>query len=352
MKKHYFTKPLKGMAVMLAAAMLFTSLPGMHVSAEEVSAEEASEEIVYVDENTEFCDAWTKARKNNLVIKLVRDVRIAAEYTLSSGSVTIDLNGHKITGTGKSSWWDDSDFIFRIEKNGKLTIKDTSVDESGYIWVCTDDTDYDEVIYVDDGGKLVLESGTLRGNTDKDCRIVVVEDDALFTMNGGEVYGNRYNGDGAGIYINEGSFTMNGGMIADNHGDSENDFGGGIYYDGGSNTKLAIYDGLIVNNTAYEGGGVYLDDGEAWFYGGMIACNQAYLGGGIYAAYTAENPHVFTGCEIFGNNASCSGGGILLGGWLMWIEGMECADWDRCFYDNWNGNVARANAIIGYEILN
>ena len=37
MKKIIFTKPLKGIAVILAASMLFTSLPDMHVSAAEVT---------------------------------------------------------------------------------------------------------------------------------------------------------------------------------------------------------------------------------------------------------------------------------------------------------------------------
>ena len=314
---------------------------------------DASDEIVYVDENTEFCDAWTAAIKNNkLVITLVRDVRIASEYKLGSGSVTIDLNGHTITGTGKSNWWDDSDFIFRIENNGKLKIQDTSAEKNGCIWVSTDDTDYDEVIYVDDGGKLVLESGTLKGNTDEDCRIVVVEDGALFTMNGGAVSGNKYNGDGAGIYINEGSFSMNGGEISDNHGDMSNDYGGGIYYDGGSGTFLEIDGGKICNNSAYEGGGIYLDDGKAAFYRGTITNNQAYEGGGIYAAYTAENPCFGNACTVCENDAVHCGGGIYLGGALLWIEGIDCVgDYESYFYNNRNGNIVRASGWDDWEII-
>ena len=50
MKKDIYTRPLKGMVVMLTAAMLFTSLPDMHVSAEEVTP---AVETSFSDEETE-----------------------------------------------------------------------------------------------------------------------------------------------------------------------------------------------------------------------------------------------------------------------------------------------------------
>ena len=334
----------------------------------EIGADEAGERVylaaweeasvIYVDEATDFNTAWNAAKRagdTTIILAGAPDqqINLTDEYTLSDGIVTIDLNGRKICGCGEKKVFDDSDFIFRVEKKGELIIKDGSEEETGRIWVDPDNTDYDEVIDADDGGKLVLQSGIIKGNSDEDCRLIVVEDGALFTMEGGMVGGNRYLGNGAGVYIDEGSFTMKGGTIANNSAASSRmgigGCGGGIYYDGGTGTKLTIRDGMIIGNSADLGGAIYLDDGESWISGGTICSNEADKGGGIYVAYTAEVPWTIDDVEIFMNTARKCGGGIFLGGSLMWIQEMYF-DY-QCIYENTNGDVGRSTTFGGCEVV-
>ena len=266
----------KTMAVILCAVIIALCVPPMTASA-------AESDIFIVSTGVEFVDQWNNAAAVKGTVKLDRDVSIANEYNLGSNrTLTIDLNGHIIKGVG-----DSADYIFNISDGGSLTVKDTSEAKSGKILVTKTDEDYEEIIIVNEGGKLTLDSGTLQGNGDEDCRIVDVES-GTFIMNGGSVMGNTYNGDGAGIYINEGSFTMNGGSISDNHGDNSNDYGGAIYFDGSTDSRLVIRGGEIFGNSSYYGGAVYIDDGYAEFTGGKIYNNTARMVGAIEIADTAN----------------------------------------------------------------
>ena len=267
----------KTMAAILCVVMFVLCIPLMPVSAEE-------NDIFIVSTGVEFVDQWNNAAVVKGTVKLERDVSIANEYNLNSNrTLTIDLNGHTIKGVG-----DSADYIFNISGGGSLTVKDSSEAKNGKILVTRVYEDYEEVIIVNEGGKLTLDSGTLQGNEDDDCRLIAVES-GTFIMNGGSVTGNTYNGDGAGIYINEGSFTMNGGSISNNHGDNDNDYGGAIFFDGSTDSRLYIRGGEIFGNSAYDGGAVYLDDGYAEFTGGKIYNNTSDWASAIEVSGTSDS---------------------------------------------------------------
>jgi uncharacterized repeat protein (TIGR02543 family) len=87
---------------------------------------------------------------------------------------------------------------------------------------------------------------------------VLVENAALFTMKGGKIADNTASS-GGGVFLsamsaNGATFVMEGGEIS---GNSVPNLGGGVYVYW--NTHFSMNAGLIADNTAYRGGGVYSD---------------------------------------------------------------------------------------------
>ncbi|MCD8218436.1 MAG: hypothetical protein LUD01_10470, partial [Clostridiales bacterium] len=106
------------------------------------------------------------------------NVTLTSNITIATGeNVIIDLNGHKLTGTGSGSV---------ITVNGALTLTDS---ETG---------------------------GTVTGGSASNGGGVYVSD-GTFTMSGGTISGNAATGDGGGVYVaSSGKFTMRGGTISGN----------------------------------------------------------------------------------------------------------------------------------------
>ena len=82
--------------------------------------------------------------------------------------------------------------------------------------------------------------------------------------------------------------------------------GGGIYFDGASNTLVLERSGVDSNTSTDSGGGIYFVSGSATISNSTISGNSASVdGGGIHSASDATLKHV----TVFGNTAA-SGGGI------------------------------------------
>ena len=124
-----------------------------------------------------------------------------------------------------------------------------------------------------------------------------------FTLTGGLINENTA-GNGGGVY-NYYAFDMTGGVIS---GNTANYYGGGVYNFRDATVTLEG-DGVISKNTAgYDGGGVYNIRGATVTLKGeaVISGNTAkYYGGGVYNGGT----FTISGGEIFGN-AAINGGGI------------------------------------------
>lgn len=224
-----------------------------------------------------------------MTIKLFSNVTGVVNANSTQSTVTLNLNGHTITGNGL-------DAVLQVGLGSTLTLTDVS-GNTGKI----------------QGGSIGIEvqSGTL-------------------VMNGGTITGN--NGTyGGGVSLTGATFTMNDGVIS---GNTASSYGGGVYVDQGS--SFTMTDGTISGNTAANGGGVYVEtqgsnSGRFTMTGGSIIGNTADTdAGGVYtttvnlgSADSSQNKVITitgntlngTACNVKGIKTSTSvsdgiGGGI------------------------------------------
>lgn len=161
-----------------------------------------------------------------------------------------------------------------------------------------------------------LYSGTLTGNnvSGDGGAVSVTGGNCSFTMYDGAITGNTATGNGGGISSydswNAGTVNINGGVISNNRATN----GGGIY--AVSRTHFHLNGGEIINNTATgDGGGVYCSglysnaDGRCEFNGSTISGNTAQRGGGAYVRVCFIG---YRNCRITDNTATEAGGGLYL----------------------------------------
>jgi predicted outer membrane repeat protein len=268
------------------------------------------------------------------------------------------------------------------------------------------------VLYVDGGGTLIIEEGTIiTGNNVRDgnagsgvllmekSRLIMnggkitsnngetgcgveLRDGSTFIMNGGEISNNNAR-IGAGVMMsNASSFIMNGGKIS---GNNSRQIGGGVAYS--ENCSFTMNGGEISGNYGKENaGGVFIyETGSFTMTGGVIKNNFAGdSGGGIYAVdktLTANGGGKritisISGGEITGNNAQ-TGGGVGLynsrfiktGGFIAGTDAglnanistknegdavIYCRDyifWDRKLTLTQNDDLSTENLDIGWTYL-
>ncbi|MCL2488171.1 MAG: InlB B-repeat-containing protein [Oscillospiraceae bacterium] len=134
---------------------------------------------------------------------------------------------------------------------------------------------------------------------------VYVPAGTAFNMHGGTISGNYANttgtGYGGGVYIAGGTFNLHDGTIGGNYASITGDgSGGGVYV--AADSTFNMTGGLIDENEATDGGGIYAV-GALTLKGGTIGhCIAASRGGGVYAggALTIENGVVITGNHLEG----------------------------------------------------
>jgi hypothetical protein len=190
------------------------------------------------------------------------------------------------------------------------------------------------VITITGGARVRLENITLSGGRAENGGGVFVEDAALTLGDGVLVTGNRAVLDGGGIVVYSGSLTLSGAEIGKNHA---GDDGGGVYTRRGNFTLRG--NSRIVDNLADCGGGVCVDDGSSFvmegrvLVGGNKAAGRQGTGGGLCVGmdsemvmrdglvidnkakrgagvYNALGRFVLEGGSVSGNVARERGGGI------------------------------------------
>lgn len=192
---------------------------------------------------------------------------------------------------------------------GNLTLKDgatitgnTNSSDGGGVYVA--------------GGTFTMEGGEISGNIanynggfDGGGGVYVAGGE--FKMSNGSISGNKANiGTGGGVYFKGVSFEMTGGYIQDNEAASE---GGGVYLGGGDFNMLGGTIGQDDNggapNNSHDGAGVYVSGGKFIMnVGSTIAKNVASNnGGGVYV----NNPFTISEGTISDNSAA-NGGGVYL----------------------------------------
>ena len=214
------------------------------------------------------------------------DVKLGADITLSNylgitngKNVTLDLNGHTLKRNLSGA--NDYGSVIRVSTGSKLTIEDSSGDNSGTIT----------------GGRSTYGGG--------------ISNHGSLTLMGGTISSNLATGAGGGVYNapskvggTPAQFDMQGGVILGNWGAD----GGGIYNYRGS--SVGISGGVISGNTSNAGGGGLVNYGEAFISGCTIHNNQATTRGG--AIWTSGELYLGT-ATIVGNQAKEAGGAIYYG---------------------------------------
>lgn len=244
MKTHQFSS----FAILLVALLCSCAMFIFHSPVDKAYAD-GDAVVVIEDANgdkTEYT-SWNDALsawRNGETLQLRSDITSPSAIEVS-GQKTLDLNGHVLSCTAGRTVW--------VE--GTLTVTDSrslggAISGGG--------------VRVYGGGSLILQSGTIRDNSNADGGGVLVDAGATFTMNGGAIVQNRATeGNGGGVYLAAGAtFTMNGGSITDN---TAARLGGGIYgvgtmtFSGGASVfenngdNLYLPDGVTVRADALTG---------------------------------------------------------------------------------------------------
>lgn len=223
-------------------------------------------------------------------VKLSGEIKLAAVLEINN-TVTLDLNGYKITRAESTGSATGSINAVNIGNGGHLTLTDSS-NGIGAI------SDFDGSVHVLAGGTFTMNGGRLLAGRalGGDIRArgggVLVDKDGLFVMNGGLIESCLANGDGGGVYVN-GMFRMTGGTIC-NCGTEDASYGG-THGDGGGvfiapNGTFEMSGGSIENCKAVgeynkgKGGGVYVGGTFSMTGGEIKNCTAYGSGAGIYVA--------------------------------------------------------------------
>ena len=240
-------------------------------------------DITYYTDFVTALAAW----ENNSTLTLLADVTHNAIIDLTSGTRTIDLNGHGIRHTGTQG-------IFCVVNGATLTLEDSnpttthkfSVDENGFATL-------DE-----ENGTVTIHGGYLTGGIGSntytrtasyhDGGALFIYNGSTVTMNGGTLIGNGEAANdrtGGAVFIaRNGHFIMNGGMITRNRAK----YGGGI----------SLYGGRLTADIAEQA------PSTLEIHGGEISYNYATgNSGGVHTnAYSCAETVTITGGSIINNH--------------------------------------------------
>lgn len=171
-------------------------------------------------------------------------------------------------------------------------------------------------VYVD-GGNFNLESGSITTNSSGKNGGGVYINGGNFTLNSadGSITSNSA-ANGGGVFLNNGDFSLVTGTIS---GNTTTGNGAGVYLTG-EDCIYVLTNGTISQNTASNGygGGVYLENGsfvlaEQSTDQGLITQNSAARGGGVFIS--AGGNFTMNGGQVVGNSAKVDdGGGVFLAG--------------------------------------
>ena len=263
------------------------------------------------------------------------DVVVSAQSRLEAATLNLCLNGHTI------KVGDQGGRVYYMTDDAKLNITDCA--GGGKITGATMGA-----VLTNGSGKnmeLNLYAGSFTENhAQSSGGAIVIQGECTFNMYGGKITGNSANSylktdaegkvildkDGnqtfqsnnaGGLYVANGTFNMYGGEISKNKttevgylkagADTETvtgGIGGGVQITAAA--KANLYGGKITENTAYNGGGIFLSGADVVLnlIGAEISGNRAGNGGGVLSQTHAVTN--MSGGIITGNKATISGAGV------------------------------------------
>ena len=231
-------------------------------------------------------------------VTLGADIRISSTLVIPKDTYAVlDLNGYVLQMTGSGS-------VFRVEREGDLTVKDTSTDNRAHTFTVGSDG----VWALDDGGEKTVTGGVITGGDAEYGGGVYIERDGKFALEGGSIVGCRASACGGGVYIErDGWFTLESGGIM---GCRAGKYGGGVYSD--RVATMTMTGGEIAGCAAKEStsAGLYIA-------GGRLSANGGTVKDEVFCVGTIDSATGKTGCTEFQaqvtNQKIAAGGGWLNG---------------------------------------
>ena len=179
---------------------------------------------------------------------LTRNVTLARR-AVSLGNANVCLNGYTVTLSG----------VGRINPSGTTQLTDCSVNGKGKLESYPGKANGG--VAISGGNKFCLYGGTLNG-----VKVEIGQTGGgTFNMYGGKITGNTM-GTVVGQNSQKISINMYGGEISGNHIDGQ--YGGGVFVGNGNQFKM--YGGKIQNNSAVDGGGVYIAPNGTTYQAGTM----------------------------------------------------------------------------------
>ena len=231
-------------------------------------------------------------------VTLGADIRISSTLVIPKDTYAVlDLNGYVLQMTGSGS-------VFRVEREGDLTVKDTSTDNRAHTFTVGSDG----VWALDDGGEKTVTGGVITGGDAEYGGGVHIERYSRFALEGGSIVGCRASACGGGVYIErDGWFTLESGGIM---GCRAGEYGGGVYSD--RVATMTMTGGEIAGCAAKEStsAGLYIA-------GGRLSANGGTVKDEVFCVGTIDSATGKTGCTEFQaqvtNQQIAAGGGWLNG---------------------------------------
>ena len=236
--------------------------------------------------------SWTELTEGDGILRngnyyLTGDLDLTAYFHLDPNhTVTLCLNGHKLTGGGSNS-------VIIVSDGANFTLCDCNGSNQTHYYTVDETTgqyNFDGVTADTPDAQPVVGGVITGGTSNYEGGGVCVKGNSTFTMQGGTISGNSASESGGGVYFSGGTFTMQGGTIS---GNSAISYGGGVYFSG---TEFTMQGGTIRGNTATSsGGGVYVNGGEVTisggYLGGTIAKNKGSIS--IEGGYFEKDPQAY-----------------------------------------------------------
>ena len=342
--------PLVSRLVLALGVVLAVALAPLVLSP---TAAHAAESIAYVRDSSgkeTYYEDWDAAKsaaygEGNTLVMLADWGPTSIVYVADSKSLTIDMNGHRITSKGYGS-------AIYLNEHSSLTLK-SSAPSTTFSYEGFEDLSKKKVSLELVSGGLVTGGHALYGGG------IHMEADCQLTLDGVAVAGNHtstsstQDGRGGGIYVkNKGTINiknnasiqhnaayfhgggicvegddpttinMDGAKICKNHAGQ---YGGGIYIKNTKNVHINLTNNAAVddNEASQSGGGIcfectsfYLESSDkTGSVSGNRVSNPGYKGGGICVSYISEafKESLIRGINIKNNYSSIDGGGIRLG---------------------------------------
>ncbi len=242
-------------------------------------------------------------------IRLTADISVLSHLTVS-GAVTIDLNGHTLSGnTTVTTSTSSFTCIFIISSDGNLTLKNGTLADSDNS--ATSNTDHSAGGIVN-RGTLTVENVTFKNLKGYEGGAIRNNEGATMTFKNSTVSGCTATFNGGGIY-NCGTATIESGTVDNNQSYD----GGGIWNVAGG--KLTVIGGSVSgNSTTALGSGGFCNHGMLTLEGTTISNNTCQdTGAGIW---NDGNINI-KGVTITGNSGKSDGAGIYMSDGSITMQG-------------------------------